>query len=231
MPNRYVREDAIESERVNKLSYMAEVFYRRLINRVDDFGRFTANRELLRAAIFPLKLQDVSSQDINSLILECEMAGLLSSWTQDDRQYLVMHTWEQGRAKHSKYPAPPQSIIDKLSAFVYRCSQGVTNVPDTDSDSDPDSITDTDTEVVKLEIGSWFKRRPETKWSSKEIKALKALMPVDEDDMALLKARYAGPNPSKFRRQEILTLLNNWRGECDRQRGEILKPIQKQKHL
>ena len=224
-----MREDAIESERVNKLSYMAEVFYRRLINRVDDFGRFTANRELLRAAIFPLKLEQVSAVDISKLISECEDAGLLSTWDQDGRQYMVMHTWERGRAKSSKYPTPPQSILDKLSAFVYRCSHGFTNAPDTDSDSDPDS--DTDITAVKLEIGSWFRRRPETEWSQKEVKALKALIPIDEDDMSLLRARYSGPAPSKFRRQEILTLLNNWRGECDRQRGEILKPIQKQKHL
>lgn len=229
MPNRYVREDAIESERVNKLSYQAEVFYRRLINRVDDFGRFTANRELLRAMIFPLKLSEVTGEDIGKLISECENADLLSTWAQDGRQFLIMHTWERGRAKQSKYPSPPQSITDRLSAFVYRCSQGVTNVPDTDSDSDPDS--DTDLTAVKLEIGSWFKRRPETKWSDKEIKSLKSLLPIDEDDMSLLRQRYSGPNPSKFRRQEILTLLNNWRGECDRQRGEILKPIQKQKHL
>ena len=59
MPNRYIREAAIESEGVNALSWQGEVFFRRLLNRVDDFGRFTASLALLRANIFPLQLDKV----------------------------------------------------------------------------------------------------------------------------------------------------------------------------
>lgn len=141
MPNRYVREDAIESEAVNRLGWLAEVFWRRLINRVDDFGRLTANRELLRASIFPLHLNKVSGADVGKLLLECEHAGLLSTWKgEDGKDYLAMHKWEKGRAKESKYPAPPASVAERLRTYVYKCAHPPAHVPDSDSDPDTDPV-------------------------------------------------------------------------------------------
>ncbi len=48
MPNRILREGILTSERVNLLSWEAEVFYRRLMSVVDDYGRFHAHPALLR---------------------------------------------------------------------------------------------------------------------------------------------------------------------------------------
>jgi hypothetical protein len=39
MPSRLLREGILDSEAVNALSFAAEVFYRRLMSVVDDFGR------------------------------------------------------------------------------------------------------------------------------------------------------------------------------------------------
>ena len=135
MHNRYVRDGAIESERVNRLGWQAEVFWRRLINRVDDFGRYTAHPELLRAKIFPMQLNKVSASDVSKLLLECEQAGLIGTWKgeRDGKPYLVMAIWEKGRAKDSHYPEPPADVYKRLQAFV--------NVPDSDPDPDPDNPT------------------------------------------------------------------------------------------
>lgn len=139
MPNRWVREAAIASERVNQLSWHAEVFWRRLLNKVDDFGRFTANAELLRSALFPLKLDRVAGADIAKLLLECERAALVSTYmARDGKQYLAMHQWEQGRAKKSKYPDPPPEVCERLLTDVYKCEHTSTNVPD--PDPDPEGI-------------------------------------------------------------------------------------------
>lgn len=94
MPNRYVREDEIESEAVNSLSWHDEVFYRRLWNRADDFGRFSANHSLLRALIFPLQLDRVRDADIPRLLAECEKAGLLFVYSVAEKQFLVLNNWE-----------------------------------------------------------------------------------------------------------------------------------------
>lgn len=139
MPNRYVREDAIESEAVNAISWTAEVFWRRLINRVDDFGRYTANPALLRASLFPLRLAKVTEAEVDKLLGECESVGLLFTYTIGSKRFLVMNKWEQGRAKESKHPSPPDDVCKRMQTYVYTRKRLQTDVPDSDSDPDTDA--------------------------------------------------------------------------------------------
>ena len=139
MPNRYVRESAIESESVNALSWKAEVFWRRLLNRADDFGRFTANTALLRASIFPMQLDRVTEADVQRLLSECEAAGLLFVYSSSGKQFIIINKWEKGRAKESKYPPPDGDTVKRMQTYVYRCSHmsptpTPTPTPITDSD-------------------------------------------------------------------------------------------------
>jgi hypothetical protein len=139
MPNRYIRANAIESEAVNALSWQGEVFYRRLLNRVDDFGRFHSNPNILRASIFPLQLEKVSVADVIRLMKECEDNGLLFTYSVDGKGCIVMFRWEQGRAKHSDYPDPPIELIERMKTYVYTNKHMETYVPGSDSDTDTDS--------------------------------------------------------------------------------------------
>lgn len=133
MPNRYLRESYIESERVNALGWAAETFWTRLLVKVDDFGRTEANHKLLRAKLFPLKLDQVREADVQRHLAECEKAGLIRLYTCDGKSFLQMERWERGRASVSKYPEPPTD-------------SGVCKSPTTDS-PDPDSDTDTDSDM------------------------------------------------------------------------------------
>jgi hypothetical protein len=142
MPNRYIRASAIESEAVNSLSWQGEVFYRRLLNRVDDFGRYTANPALLRAAIFPLQLEKVGPRDIDRLLAECEAAGLLCRYEVQGKKCLVMNKWEKGRAKESEYPPPPDDVITRMQTYVYARKHMSAHAPDSDTDSDTDTVSD-----------------------------------------------------------------------------------------
>lgn len=122
MPNRYIRESAIVSESVNSLSWMAEVFYRRLLNKVDDFGRYTANLALLRAATFPLQMNKVKEADIFRALTECEAAGLVFTYSNTEgKPLLVLNKWEQGRAKKSDYAQPPPDVLQHMQTYVYGC--------------------------------------------------------------------------------------------------------------
>lgn len=153
MPNRYVREAAIESEGVNALSWQAEVFWRRLLNRVDDFGRFTANPALLRARLFPLQLERVSVKDIERLLKESESAGLLFRYNADcGKAFLVLNKWEVGRAKKSDYPPPPADVRERMQTFVYACKHACANAPDSDSDPDANSDSDSDQGAAAPEL-------------------------------------------------------------------------------
>lgn len=123
MPDRWVRKDAITSRAVNHVSWQAEVFWRRLINTVDDFGRYTADPDILLAHVFPLQLSKVRVADIPRLLLECEQAGLLFRYSAEGKDCLVLNKWERGRAKKSKFPDPPEDICKQMQTLVYVCKQ------------------------------------------------------------------------------------------------------------
>lgn len=232
MPNRYIRESAIESEAISSLSWEAEVFLRRLFNRVDDYGRISASTQILRASLFPLQLERVSEKKVEGLLVDLEKAGLIGIYQVDSKKFLQVAKWEQGRAKASRYPDPPADICKHLQTYVYGCKQMLvdanigkhmfTNAPDSDSDSDTDTDTDPTQGIAALRarIGSWFKRRPETSWSQKELKALKATFDLNtpESEILLLETRYRSGN--QFLRRDILTLLNNWNTEIDRAKSD-----------
>ena len=69
----------------------------------------------------------------------------------------------------------------------------------------------------QIQIGSWFNRRPSTVWSDKEQKVWKALR-LEEEDLEILQWFYT-ESGCRYLRQDLLTLLNNWRGEVDRGRN------------
>lgn len=108
MPDRIVRAGILTSDGVNSLSWAAEVFYRRLMSVVDDFGRYDGRNSVLRGALYSLKLDRVSDSDIGKWIRECEEAGLVRRYTVESKPFLELAKFGQKiRAKHSKWPNPP----------------------------------------------------------------------------------------------------------------------------
>jgi hypothetical protein len=106
MPVRILREGILTSERVDQLSPEGEVFYRRLLSVVDDFGRYYANPKLLRSACFPLK-EKLESEQVFKWVNECACAGLIIVYQHEDKDYLEVERFcQQVRAKKSKFPEP-----------------------------------------------------------------------------------------------------------------------------
>jgi hypothetical protein len=139
MPNRILREGILTSERVNALEWESEVFYRRLMSVVDDFGRFAAHPSLLRAALYPLQLEKVREASISRWLAACEAVGLVRLYTQSgasadrsgnqsgasgdrsggEKQYLeILDFRQQVRAIGSKYPDPPGNTPQPHSGCV-----------------------------------------------------------------------------------------------------------------
>lgn len=107
MPNRILREGILTSERLEELNWAEEVFYRRLMSVVDDFGRYYARPALLRAACYPLLLTKVSDSDIEKWLTACVNAALVRVYPAlDGKRYLEMIDFrQQVRAVASKFPA------------------------------------------------------------------------------------------------------------------------------
>ncbi len=111
MPNRIVRENILTSDRVNKLSAEGEVFYRRLMSRVDDYGRYDARPSILRSTLYPLRVDTVSADKCEQMLAECTQAGLVTVY-QDDKKgtdVLQMLDTRWKTRTESRYPQPPDA--------------------------------------------------------------------------------------------------------------------------
>lgn len=82
----------------------------------------------------------------------------------------------------------------------------------------PQKQLDESVEKLKQKISSWFRRRPSTQWSDKELKSLKLVCAagVEDEDLKIMEEYYT--SQCQFLRRDIPTLLNNWNGELDRAR-------------
>lgn len=110
MPNRIIREGILASDRVEQLDPAGEVFYRRLLNKVDDHGLYDARPSILRANLYPLRLDRVREADISRWMAACQKAGLIVFYEAGGKPFLkVLNTNWQVRSE-PKYPTPPSDI-------------------------------------------------------------------------------------------------------------------------
>ncbi len=168
MPNRIIREGIIDSEAVNALSPEAEVFYRRLMSVVDDFGRFDGRIAVLRARLYALQLDKVREASLERWIAECVKARLIRLYEHDRKPYVLFLKLGAPRAKASKYPDPPQESGCEFScqedeqcaqtqADARTCAQTQEDVPYSYSNSYSSSGTNTKGGVPPPGTSSRFK--------------------------------------------------------------------------
>jgi hypothetical protein len=107
MPTRILRDGILDSERVDKLSDGGELFYRRLMSVVDDYGRFEADPVILRSKCYPRRTDRITVDQIESWL--AELATELAVVYQSGRKrYLQLTDFGQRiRSEKSKYPGPP----------------------------------------------------------------------------------------------------------------------------
>jgi len=119
MPNRIIREAILTSESVCSLAWPEEVFYRRLLSIVDDYGRMEANPQLLRSKCYPLQTDAVRVADITRWMAACQKSGLILVYAVQGKQYLEVQKFGQQQRTASKFPP--------LLANDINCSQMLTN--------------------------------------------------------------------------------------------------------
>lgn len=111
MPNRIIRDAILSSEKMALLGWPEEVFYRRLMSVVDDYGRYEANPQLLRARCYPLQTDAVRAADISRWMAACQKAGLILCYEVSGKCYLEVLKFQQQQRSASKYPAPQSPDI------------------------------------------------------------------------------------------------------------------------
>ncbi len=118
MPNRILREGIIESERINELTPEAELFYRRLMSKVDDYGRFHGHPALVLAACYPLQLDRISQAKILEWMAECADGhiALILLYEVAGKKYLQINNFGQRERTDSKFPAPCAQNVREMLA-------------------------------------------------------------------------------------------------------------------
>ena len=150
MPGRILREGILTSESVDQLSPGAELFYRRLMSAVDDYGRYPKHPSLLRAALFPLRTDKITSDDITDWLNECERASLIQTFLSEGKACIEIVNFKQRVRSQSKYPRAEDSQMSdrcptddgqmRTNASTECEGEYRRRVPNasTDSGSDPD---------------------------------------------------------------------------------------------
>src|SRR5262245_21267564 len=95
VPNRILREGILASRRVDRLSERAELFYRRLMSKLDDHGRGEADIELRRSGCFPLRVNKVKATHVKDWLRECQEACLIVTYPTPGKAYLPYLDWKQ----------------------------------------------------------------------------------------------------------------------------------------
>lgn len=106
MPSRLLREGILTSDRVDQLEAPAEVFYRRLMSKVDDHGLYDARLSILRSSLYPLRVDRVREADISRWLAACESAGLIALYVHDGKPYLQMLDTRWTARSEPKFPLP-----------------------------------------------------------------------------------------------------------------------------
>ena len=109
MPNRIIREDILTSEAVDKLDFGAEVFYRRLLSKVDDYGRYYANSKILLSNLYQLRADVIKCSQVEHWLAQTVQAKLVMLYRNDDKLYLQVAKTRWQIRSASKFPEPPRA--------------------------------------------------------------------------------------------------------------------------
>lgn len=108
MPNRIIKESICTSEDIAGLSMGAEILFYHLMVKVDDFGVYFGNEQIIKNTCFPLKSSEIKVKQVELWLNELVKAGLLFAYVAEDgKKYVQFTKWakhQQIRAKKSKYP-------------------------------------------------------------------------------------------------------------------------------
>jgi hypothetical protein len=102
MPDRYLREALLSSDRWNDQPVDAREFYIRLVLIVDDFGCFDGRPNVIAAHAFPTLLCDV-----RALLDALFSANMLARYSNAGKPYIALTRWQNELLGKRRWPAPP----------------------------------------------------------------------------------------------------------------------------
>lgn len=109
MPNRIIKESIRTSKSVNTMTDFQFRVWVYLITYVDDYGRGSADPELLKGFVFPRRKR-ISESDIEKALAELAGMGCIHLYDVGGESYFCFPNWgdhQRIQTKRSKFPVPP----------------------------------------------------------------------------------------------------------------------------
>lgn len=118
MPNRVLKESIRTSPNLNACGVWARDLFTRLLTVADDYGRFEADPNLLRAACYPRLLDQATAEQVETWRDELASPDLpdgpcIRIYEARGRLYGYLPTWfdhQRPARSKSKYPPPPKLV-------------------------------------------------------------------------------------------------------------------------
>lgn len=133
MPNRIIKDSIRTSKSINAMSDFQFRLWAYLITYVDDYGRGSADPELLKGFVFPRR-KGVTEGTIQKTLAELATIGSVILYEVDGEPYLCFPNWSEHqvvRNKVSKFPAPEDGVLtscNQLKSIENNCNQLNANV-------------------------------------------------------------------------------------------------------
>lgn len=124
MGNRMIKETIRTSRTVNNMTDFQFRLWMYLITYVDDFGRGSADPELLKGLVFPRRKR-VTESDIRTALAELAGMGCVNLYDVDGEPYFYFPNWgehQRMRTKREKFPAPA-AICGELRQSAASCGE------------------------------------------------------------------------------------------------------------
>lgn len=148
MPNRIIKDSIRTSKKINSLTDFQFRLWVYLITYVDDYGRGSADPEILKGFVFPRRKR-VSESDIEKTLAELAGMGCISLYNVDGESYFCFPNWgehQRIQTKKSKYPAP-ENDCSRYSTVGHR-------EPPPESESKSESKIEANASCAEPKIGS-----------------------------------------------------------------------------
>lgn len=138
MPNRVIKESIRTSKGVNALNDFEFRLWLYLITYVDDFGRGSADPELLKGLVFPRR-REVTEKQIQTALDRLANTGMVILYEYDDEPYFYFPNWSEHQriqTKRSKFPDPADGNVLREVTVSHRESPPESNPIQSESESE-----------------------------------------------------------------------------------------------
>lgn len=182
MPNRIIKETIRTSRSVNALSDFEFRVMFHLITYVDDYGRGSADPELIKGMVFPRR-KSVTEAQIAKALDAIEKLDIIRLYEVDGESYLYFRKWskhQQIRAKVSKFPAPEDEPDDEKSEDDITCNHMISDDINCNQMQSDDAVIVSEGDIRKKSPSDTEKRKrnekeKETDFASAKAKAIESL--------------------------------------------------------